>query len=424
MNIKRKGYLAIAFSLIGGAMLPIALKVAAGSSVNIFAFIFLAYLIATPVSFAIVMLRGKGKRLAGYMKSPKEYLLIGALGFANLVFVDYVLIYAERFVSAPLATIVYRLSPLLMLAFMPLILRERVSKIQIAALMLAFAGIYIIFSGGGISLSLTSDAPILLLLLLMTVISAFSTIALKRYTTDMESTMFIFNSFALIVSGLVFVYVGAPLPEFNLGSIVALLYVAVVVNAWVPFFYYTGFRILKTTFVANLYTLSPLITILASAVLLGEPVFLYYIVVPLLVAAGIVMQQYDKKGSTYIAMKKDPSHNFQIFDVTGAFVNNYAEGFYQRVRGGGRALAIKLDNGAKYENAEHGHIFERKNCLAFTNVEPHGDSKPEEISFINDVMGVKEGGTVLIAVGDPGNVESAFEEFAAADGDKKSPDAF
>ena len=79
-----------------------------------------------------------------------------------------------------------------------------------------------------------------------------------------------------------------------------------------------------------------------------------------------------------------------------------------------RALAIKLDDSMGYDDEIHGGIFKRRSCIAFTNAETRLDSRPEEIDFINDVMGTKGGGTVLIAVGDPESIENAFEEYGVS----------
>ena len=408
MNIRAKAYVFIACSLIGGALFPIALKVADNNSINIYAFIFLAYLIALPTSLGLVLVNKKTVRLRSYIRNPKEFLFIGILGFVNLALVDYGVIYSEKFISASLATVIYRMQPLLMLLFLPVILKERVSKIQITALMLAFAGIYIGMTGGGFSIFLGANAGIVLFLVMITLGAAFATVFLKRYTTDMESTMFIFNFIAVVIAFGLFLLSGAHIPALNLTSAIALLYTGIISNTAVPYLYYRAFRTLKTTVVTNLYFLSPFITVLFADMLLQEPIYPYYLIIAFLVAIGIFIQRFDKKGGAYVAKKKNA---LQIFDVTSAFIGNSATEIYAYVKGEGRALAIRLEND-RYGPEFHERIFKERGCMAFTNTNPHKDVRKEEIKFINEIINPNEKDVILIALGDPVKIESAFEEFA------------
>jgi drug/metabolite transporter (DMT)-like permease len=401
MQIKNRAHLFITISLICGALFPLALKVADNNGINIFTFMFLAYLIAVPASLALVFMRKKTAELKGYLRNPREFVFIGLLGFINLAFVDYGLIYAEKFVSASLATVIYRTQPLLMLIFIPIMLRERVSKIQIAALMLAFLGIYIALSGGGTSLFSGSNAGVILFLVFMTFIAGGATVFLKRYNTDMESTMFMFNSVALVIAFGLFLYGGAQIPAFNPVSIVALLYMGTVTLIAVPFFYYSAFRTLKTTFVTNLYFLSPFITILFSGLLLQEPIYAYYIVIAVLVTIGIFIQRFDKKGGTYSA--KNKTARFQIFDVTSAFLNTKVDAIYNTMKGKGRVLAVRMKN-SEYEaikaalHSETAKLGEK--LFVYTNSAREFVSEEENI-FMADILGVREGEVILMCAGDP-----------------------
>jgi drug/metabolite transporter (DMT)-like permease len=405
MDIKTKAYLFIMCSLIGGALFPIAFKIAVDNNVNIYSFMFLAYLIASAASFVMVVANKKTSRLKSYFKVPKEFLFIGLLGFINLAFVDYGMIYAEKFISASLATVVYRTQPLLMLMFLPLLLRERVTKIQMGALMLGFAGIYIALSRGSASIFFGADAGIILFLVSMTLISAFATVYLKRYNTDMESTMFIFNSFAAVIAFGLFLLTGAQLPAFNFNSAMSLLYIGIAANAIVPFCYYSGFRILKTTFVTNLYFLSPFITILFAGVFLSEPIYPYYIVIAVLVAVGLLAQKLDKKGGTYVARSANNSP-VTIYDVTSAFTDTNVEAIRNTIKGSGRVLAIKL-------NHAHAHhirsVKPHENGVVYTDGDKNYVSQAQA-SFLKEIMGKAEDELVVMFAGNPSHAEGYLNE--------------
>lgn len=404
MNIKTKAYIFIMCSLVGGALFPIALKVAAGNEVDIFAFMFLAFLIATPASLALVVVRGKTNRLKWYMKNPKVYLMLGIVGFLDLAFVDYGIFYAEKSISASLATVVYRIQPLLMLLFIPILLREKISKIQIAALMLGLAGVYIALSGGSISIFSGANTRIISFLVAVTLISAFATVFLKRYTTDMESSMFIFNSVALIISAVLFMLSGTQFPALNSGSIIALIYIAIIADVAVPFFYFSAFRTLKTTIVANLYFLSPFITVVFAAILLQEAIYPYYLVIAVLVTIGIVMQRFDKRGGTYVAKAK--TRNTTLYDVSAAFVDTESKTLHNFIKGGGRVLAITLKRGHERHIR---NLKPHESGVVYTDNDERFVNKAQA-AFICEIMGKAEDEQVLMFAGEPDIGESYLTE--------------
>ncbi len=343
MAIKTRAYVFITAALFCGALFPLALKEADTLGMNMFAFMFLAFLMAMPASLLFVVARKKTDRLKEYLVNPRQFLLIGIMGFINLAFVDYGLIFAEKFVSASLATVLYRMQPLLMLLFIPFLLREHISKIQVAALSLAFVGIYVAFSAGGASLFAGADGPIIAFLVAMTLISAFATVFLKRYNTDMESTMFMFNAVTLVIATALFLLSGASMPALSLDGVVSLAYIGLIANIAMPFFYYSAFRALKTTFVTNLYFLSPFMTMLFANLLFHEPVYPYYLVIAALVAVGIFIQRFDRTGGKYVVKNRKALEEApQIADVTGAFLNTRVNAINAAISGNGRVLAMKL----------------------------------------------------------------------------------
>ena len=395
MNIKTRAYLFIVCSLVGGALFPIALKVAAGNGVNIFTFMFLAFLIATPASLLLVVVRGKINRLRGYIKNPKVYLMLGIVGFLDLAFVDYGIFYAEKTISASLATVVYRIQPLLMLLFIPILLREKISKVQVVALVLGLAGVYIALSGGSLSIFSGANVGIVSFLVAVTLISAFATVLLKRYTTDMESSMFIFNSVALLVSAALFVFSGAKLPALSSGSLVSLIYIGIIADVTVPFFYFSAFRVLKTTVVTNLYFLSPFITVLFASLLLQEAIYPYYIVVAVLVTIGIAMQRFDRRGGSYVAKTK--KSNTSLFDVSAAFINTENEVIHNFIKGGGRVLAITM----KKEHVQHARRPRpHEKGVAYTDDDEMFVNRAQA-SFISEIVGKAADESVLMFAGNP-----------------------
>ncbi len=411
MNIKSKAYAMITLAMLGGAMFPIALKVAVNNGVNTFAFLFLSYIIATAASFALVVAKGKLPKLRGYMRKPKEYLMIGFAGFAFAGLIFYSIIYAEKFITATFATVIYRMQPLLMLMFIPFLLRERISKLQIIALMLGFAGIYIALTGGNIFALGNASTGIVLMLLAAVIVGTFAGVFLKRYTTDMESTMFIFNSVSLVIATGLFISSGAALPAFSASTLVALLYMGIPASVFVTYFYFRAFRTLKTTFVTNYYLLSPFITAVFAAVLLSEAIEPYYLVIAGLVAVGIFIQRFDKKGGTYAAKSSSPVKDYlTIFDVTSAFLNTNVDSISSTIMGNGRVLAVKMHHEMYNKVKEHaaaGASPQGNATFVYTNNDK-GMVSEEENRFISDILGLRQDETVLMSAGNPEASEAFF----------------
>jgi drug/metabolite transporter (DMT)-like permease len=412
MNIKTRAYLFITLAMVAGALFPIALKVATSNGATIYAFMFLSYIIATITSFALVVTTGNMKQLREYAKNPREYVKIGLAGFAFAGLIFYGLIYSEQFISATLATVIYRMQPLLMLLFVPFILRERVSKTQIAALLLAFVGIYIAVSGGSLLKISSADTGTIMMLFGMVVVSTFAGVFIKRYTSNMESTMFMFNSVSLVFATVLFLYTGAHLFALNAYSVAALLYMGIPTSVGVTYFYFKAFRTLKTTFVTNFYCLSPFITAVFASILLNEAIQPYYLAIAALVIVGIFIQRFDKKGGTYVAKSRssNPIGDYlQIFDVTSAFLNTKVDAIGNTMKGNGRVLAVKLDRDT-YDRIKDSMDRERLNqensIFVYANSDGHLVSE-EENSFISDILGVSQNETVLMSAGRP----EASEEF-------------
>ena len=186
MNMKFLANSYLILALILGALLPVMLSLA--SSMNTYEFLLITYLIAVPTSLGFVIAAGKKDTLIGYLKNKRSFAAIAAIGLLNYAFLEFGLSYAERFVSASLATVIYRTSPVLMLLFLPLILKERITKYQIVALSLAFVGLFLALSGGSLQLVAGGDLLIIGFLIIVALAGALATVLIKKYMYDMESS--------------------------------------------------------------------------------------------------------------------------------------------------------------------------------------------------------------------------------------------
>ena len=412
MDIGKKANTYLLLALLLGAAMPVMLDLAA--SANIYEFLFFAYVLSTAGSLIFAVKSGKMGRLSSYLKNRRSFSLLVVIGLLNYAFLEFGLLVAERSVGASLATVVYRSYPVLMLLFLPLILRESVTKRQIAALVLAFLGIYIALTGGAaLSISTAEVLPIALLVGIA-LMSAIGTTLVKKFAFDMESSMFIFNLANLAFFGILFAAAGFPHEALSAASILALVYVGVVYNVFVGFMYYWSLRAIKTTLFTNIYFLSPFVTFVFSYLILGEPIRVYYLAIAALVSAGIIIQRKDTKGGTYHSKKAETHREFPLFDVTGAFGNSDAPYITSALDSDGRILAARV-------NPEHVGIVDDilmndRDFMGYAEssiiLRPGSELHVEESRYIKAAIGASDSDHILISIGDMDYSEGFFELLA------------
>jgi drug/metabolite transporter (DMT)-like permease len=349
---------------------------------------------------------GKKKMIIRYMRKSKDLLLIAFIGLLDYVTLEFGLSYAEKFVSASIATVIYRTNPILMLIFLPLLLRERITKYQAAALFLGFLGIYIALGNGSFNIFTNVSMPIVAFLVLVTVAGSLAMVLIKKYSFDMESCMFIFSLSNFIFFTMAYVFVGMPAIELTPMVLIAAFYVGIIYNVFVGFMAFRSMRMLKTTFFTNVYFLSPFITFIFAYFILGEAITPYYIAIAVLVSIGILIQKFDKKGGTYVAKAKKPALiDNVIFDVTGIFANTGEVAISEAINSGDRVLAVKVN---KEQNDIVGKIVRQGD---YTHVYTEDTkSLQKEMTFIRDIMDAGENEQIVLKPGKPDDSEVFFEE--------------
>lgn len=389
-------------SILLGAMVPVALGF--GTDISIPEFLFLAAVVSTITTFVIAFAKEKLRLIVSYMKNPRDLGILVAIGLLQYAVWGFGFLYAERVVSVALAAAVYRTSPLLMLLFIPYFLRERITKFQIAALVLAFAGLYFALSGGNILINGLSNAPIMGLLFMVALSSAFTSVMLKKYMFEISSSMFVFSLANMFFFGALLLSGSFSFTALKMTDLLGILYMGVIGNALLGIIYYSALRMLKTTFVTNLYFLSPFITFIYSAIIFGEAIQPYYILIALLVGTGLLIQKFDLTGGKYVSRTK----GLVFFDVTSAFINTQEERIQKVIKNGGKVLAVKLH--AKHREKVSLAMVSNTNVKVHLFTELDGLVKNEESLFIREIMGADEEEMILMAGGNSKDSEMEINE--------------
>ena len=403
MKIAIKAYVYLVVSLLTGAFLPIVLTLAKGS--NIFEFFMLTYLISIPFALILVRFTHSGEKLKRYLTNAKSLAVIAAIGLLTYIPIQFAILYSEQFVSVSLATAVFRTSPLLMLIFLPYVLKERLSKSQILALGLAFLGLYIALTQGTFYLPVgQSDFLIIIFLTLAALAYALGSILPKKYVFNMASSILLFNVFMFLLFAFLFVASGLQTTPVSLSLALVIIYLSIVNNIAGFYMYFTSLRMLKTTLVTNLFFLSPFITFASAFLLLGETIPPYYIAVAALVAIGIILQKFDKVGGTYLRRDRKAKEELLIHDVTGIFAETANNEISQTIENGGRVLAVKI------KSAHKQLVNELAGENLSTNVFADGDEAIRgELSFLRETVGAKEDEMIVVKAGGAGEDENFFD---------------
>ncbi len=405
MDIKSRSYGLLVVTLVSGALLPVLLT--ATVSTNIYEFFFGVYAVSAVTSLSFLAYRKRVGEFYRTIKDPRKLAIICVTGIVSYFPIQFGIAFAEKFVTASLATAIFRTSPLLMLLLLPPLLRERLSKYQIAALLLAFAGLYIGISGGNLlGVFQNSNLGIVIFLILMALGYALSVILIKKYVFDIGVVITVSSITMLLLFTALMAANGFPLLPMGVTQLAVMVYVGAFFNVFSFFMYFTSLRPVKATVVANIYFFSPFITFLLAYTFLGEAIQPYYIAIALLAGVGMIIQSFDKVGGRYIASNRDSNvRHMAIFDVTGIFANTGEMGINTAIRGGGRILAVKLDNRHIDHVNKFSDVADASGIYTDSNSRITGESK-----YVRDVLGVSDGEFVVMKAGKLEECERFFEE--------------
>ena len=406
MAISIRG-LANSYLLIGivlNAIWPIALQVAGG--INIYEFLFLENAVAVVGSLLLLMAVRRRSSIMGLLKSRRALIFVALVALLNYAVPDFGMLLAEHSISASLAAVTFRSYPILMLLFIPFVLKERTTKYQFASLAIAFAAIFLVIyplqspmlAGGelyGIGLALVAALS-----------NALALVIMKRYVHETENALFLFNliSFALFTA--LFVVNGLPFAAIDTAGWMAILYVGLLCSVVSAYGFYFALKTLKTTVVTNLYFFVPFVTFVFANLLLGQPFSLHYIVPAIMLVCSMLVQKLDKTGSTYVSRSKG-LHGMQVFDVTGVFSRVEDKELTDIIRSGGRVLAVKINH------IHHLMVKELSKQATPRVITMTEDKLLAEMKFVDEILGTKRDEIVVAVAGGVTECEEALSALFA-----------
>ncbi len=404
-----KGLIALVLALAELSLLPVLLDIG-GKGLGVIPELFYAFLIGSITSLAVSYYADRMEGLRRIVKSGNLFFIIIAVGLFNDVIAQLLLAVGTVGTNPIIAATVFRSWVIFAALLVPITLRQKVTKMQMLATVIGFAGVYLLASNGSaIGISLV-ELPFILILLASAFVTVFPNLAMKRYNVDTVGAVAIFN-----VASLAFISVLVPLTGSSIAiptsasTIFAVLFLGVATYGIGTSLYYYALKTFGPLFMGNSILVVPFLTIVLSLVILGTQFQLYYLAAALLLSAGIVVQQRFAKAPEHIR-PGSVAKELQIFDITSAFVNNKDPEIASCISGDNRALAVKLPGHVEIDEKQR-EIFSRYGCIAFTNKDAHPGVMQEELDFVNEIMGASSGSTVVIGIGYADKLDTSFAEF-------------
>ncbi len=402
-----KAALALAFVIFELSFWSIFLKIG-GESIGILPQLFYGFLVGLIVSLSVSIALGRTRELTSIFMNRSSLMLIAGVGLLNNAFTQLFLGIGTIGTNPSIGAVIYRSWVIMTALLAPILLRQKFKNAQLIAAVLGFLGIYAILSGGTfLNLDLPSF-PFIAILLVSGLCTSLAGIFMNRYNFDPPSTIVLFNLSSLIIVGIIALATNTSLAvSFTASSAISVLFLGIFAYGIGSTLVYYSFKVYGPYLVGNAIAFVPFVTIVLSAFIANTPIRAYYLLAAVLITAGVLIQRkYSMNPEHKNSARRKISGN--VFDVTSAFVNNKGKELRKEMHGSRRAFAIMLS--ANVEK-NFSNIFAECGCTAFLSSNPHAEASREEIEQVFTIMKLKGNETVLIGMGNPKDLERAFEKF-------------
>jgi len=224
----------------------------------------------------------------------KDIIIQVGLGVLGLSLYTALYNFGIERLSAQNANIINYLWPLMIILFSIPILKEKLTLRKTIAVLLSFFGLIIVATGGNLSGIEMGNFPGVFACVGAAVCFGLFSVLNKKTNYNQFVGMMIFFGITAALSGVGFLLVGDVQP-LTLTQVGGLVWLGLAGNA---ISYLTWALALKdgdTAKISNLAYTIPFLTIILSAVMLGENIYIYSVVGLLLIVSGILIQALNVK---------------------------------------------------------------------------------------------------------------------------------
>ena len=221
--------------------------------------------------------------------SGKEYGIMSGLGFLGLFLYSALYYYGLGELSSQEACILNYLWPMMLVVFSCIILKEKMTLMKGVAMVCSFVGIIILSAGDRVASSGNTTMGIVSCILAAACYGLFSVLNKKADLNQNISMMIIW-----LVVGICAMVLGLATEEWVMLSVkewLSLLWLGVVVDAVAYLLWALALKGSENTAkIANLAYLTPFLSLIVSAVVLGEKITLRALVALVFIIGGILLQ--------------------------------------------------------------------------------------------------------------------------------------
>ena len=279
------GVALVALSAAAFGLMPIFAKMAYASGTGTYTLLFLRFLVAAVFMFLLMLMK---KLPLPTKKEMLAFFLLGAVGYVGQSFCYFTALnYAS---SGTVALLLYTYPALVMLGSAA-VFKEKITIKKAVSLCLALVGAFVI-----IGTKLSAGAAGIILAVLAAVFYSVYILVSSRVVKDgqgIQSSAFIMLG-AAIVYGVINLFVGFQPPTAPAGYAAVLLiaFVSTVAAFWS---FFTGMEITGPSVASLVSTLEPVVTVIASVVILSEPLTANLLVGGALVLSSLVVTMLPGK---------------------------------------------------------------------------------------------------------------------------------
>lgn len=416
VGIKGKALSFLSLNILGVSIWPIVLKIG-GESFSMLAFLFFGFLLASIVSFLILLyLKDLGK-FRMILKNKQDTAVLAIGGLLTYAIPAILITVSTVYTSASLASVVFRSWAFFAIIFTPIILKIKINKYQILSLTIGFLALYYALTNGSLVAINNVNAIYLIALIFSAISAAFGTLLIKSRNAAPMAQMLLFDISAVVFFGFlillsIFMLHYKVYINFDLTITLLILFIGTVSYSIGSFFYLYALRVFDPVFVGNASLLAPILTFFFAALLIHEVIYTYYIISFVIIVLGILINQFSISNANKILNSKKWYKLPPIYDITNVFVESKDPSIYSSLSGGNRALATCGEIAIKYKllpNDKKRRLEIMNRCILFTMDNPYTGISSSEINFIKNLLKNEEK-DVFIGIGNPERIESLIEE--------------
>lgn len=284
---KKMGILLTAISAACFGFLPIFASLAYRNGGNGVTLISIRFLSAAAIMWIIVLLKQKQYKL-GKTKIIQLFMM-GALGYVSTTGGYFS---ALNYISAPLVALLFYTNPIIVCVLSYVIFKEEININKAIALILSVLGIIFIV---GFSLGSIDIRGVLLAVLAAFLYSGYI-IASGKLVTGLDpivAATYVASSCAVVTIAFGFItnsFVKINLPVFIYGFFMAVFSTVIAI-----LFFFEGIKRIGASHAAIVSTIEPIVTVLMSALILGDRMSMPQLLGGALVVIGIVVLQRPVK---------------------------------------------------------------------------------------------------------------------------------